>query len=128
MGNVSEPNDIGAGSAAVPTDRDPVTGHFLKGNKATPRKPRDQSSHVFKQWLRRFLEEPGVKAEIRKKVTRDLKGDGPATFAIRMIAYAHGEPRHVIEHELHDRIDELAREAGIDPKELLAATEQLLAN
>lgn len=106
-------------------DRDARTGRFLKGHQPQPG-PRDQASRTFKTWLRRFFEEPETVELIRAKVRRDLQGDGPATFAIRMIAYAHGEPRHIIEHEVKGEIERVAREAGIDPQELFAAAEQLV--
>lgn len=103
-------------------------GHFAKGNRFAPGGRRDHSSRVFRAWLQAYFEKPETKRLIREKCDRDLKGDGPATFAIRMHAYVYGEPRQIIEFEVKRQAEKLAEDAGIDSRELIAAAEQLVAN
>lgn len=102
-------------------------GHFAKGNRLAPGGRRDHSSRVFRAWLQAYFEKPETKKLIREKCERDLKGDGPATFAMRMLSYVHGEPRQIIEFEVRHQAEKLAQDAGIDMQELLAAAEHLAA-
>lgn len=100
-------------------------GRFLPGNKARPPGARDQSSRKFTAWVRAFIDEPKTQEKIRAKVLRDLDGDGPGNFAARMIAYAHGEPKQIIEHIAVDAIQRLADELGVLPEEIIAESERI---
>jgi hypothetical protein len=73
------------------------------------------------------MEEPGIQAKIRAKVARDLDGDGPGTFAARMIAYGYGEPKQTIEHIAVSELSRLAEEAGVTVDQLVAESERLAA-
>lgn len=99
-------------------------GKFAPGNKLAHGGARDQSSRKFTAWVRAFIDEPGTQEKIRAKVLRDLDGDGPGAFAARMIAYAHGEPKQIIEHIAVDVIHRLAEEAGVTVDQFVAECER----
>ncbi len=100
-------------------------GRFVKGNTIhklgvieSVKKPRPGTG--FRQRLVKFFEHPDNVTLLEEKIRKDLKGDGPATFAQKALAYAYGEPRQTIEFEMRGVAAKLAAEAGVTVEELLA--------
>jgi len=84
------------------------------------------NSRKFTAWVRAFLEKPEVAKLIEEKIKRDLVGDGPATFALRMFAYGYGEPKQTFELVARDQARRLAEEAGVSPEMLISMAERLV--
>jgi hypothetical protein len=68
-------------------------GLFLPGNQIGKGGPRDQSKKIFSAAVREFIDRPEVQEQIFRRILRDLKGRGPAPFAIRALEYAYGSPK-----------------------------------
>jgi hypothetical protein len=102
----------------------PVSKRFTKGNRAGPGAL--PNSRKFTAWVRAFLEKPETAKLIEEKINRDLTGDGPATFALRMFAYGYGEPKQTLELVARDQARRLAEEAGVSPEALIATAERLV--
>ena len=100
-------------------------GKFAPGNKLAHGGARDQSSRKFTAWVRAFIDEPETQAKIRAKVLRDLDSDGPGNFAARMIAYAHGEPKQIVELIAVSEVERYARAAGVTTEVFIAECELL---
>jgi len=115
--------DAVSNATATPSHR--PDGTFAPGNRAARGGVRDNSSRKFTAWVRAFLEEPETQEKIRAKVLRDLDGDGPGTFAARMIAYGYGEPKQTIEHVALGEIQRIADECGVTPEMIIAESERL---
>lgn len=79
----------------------------------------------FRKWLRGYFENPETRQLLLDKITRDLKGDGAATFALKALAYVYGEPKQTLELVAVTEITRLAADAGVSPDELLAEVDRL---
>ena len=100
-------------------------GKFTKGNQAGAlRRPR-LGGLKFAAWCRELFDDDERRARLVARIDRELEGDGPTTLVPRVLAYAFGEPRQVLEADLKVRASKLARLVGVDVETLLAEADRL---
>ncbi|HPA50126.1 MAG TPA: hypothetical protein PLP50_00875 [Thermoanaerobaculia bacterium] len=104
--------------------RDP-SGKFAPGNRAGAlRKPRYPGIR-FAAWCREVLADEDRRARLVAKVDREIDGDGPAPVLTKILGYAFGEPKQVVEAEFKTRAAKLAQIVGVPVETLLAEANRL---
>ena len=100
-------------------------GKFTKGNRAGAlRRPRYDGLR-FAAWCREILGEEDRRDRLVAKVDREIDGDGPAPVLTKILGYAFGEPRQVVEAEFKVRAAKLAQLVGVPVETLLAEADRL---
>lgn len=102
-------------------------GLFAPGNRiAVGRAPRRDGLR-FAAWCREVLADPDRRARLLEKLDREINTDGAATLLPRVLAYAYGEPKQVVEAEVKVRALALAKLVGVPVEVLLAEAARLSA-
>lgn len=80
----------------------------------------------FSSRLRTYFDLPETWALVLQKIRSDLQNKrGPATFAVKCLAYAHGEPRQRIEVDMRAEAQRIADEQGVPVEQILAKAAEL---